>query len=84
MIKIIVDSTCDLDKSLIEKYNIEVLPLRISINNEEFLDNVDVDVDYIYEKMRMGIVPKTSQVNPQDAYFSVIVNGTAMPTGPSL
>ncbi len=68
MVKIVVDSTCDLDKELIEKYNIEVLPLRISINNEEFLDKVNVEVDYIYEKMRMGIVPKTSQVNPQDAY----------------
>ncbi|MDO4534501.1 MAG: DegV family protein [Clostridium perfringens] len=68
MVKIVVDSTCDLDKELMNKYNIEVLPLRISINNEEFLDKVNVDVDYIYEKMRMGIVPKTSQVNPQDAY----------------
>ena len=68
MVKIVVDSTCDLDKELIKKYNIEVLPLRISINNEEFLDKVNVDVDYIYEKMRKGIVPKTSQVNPRDAY----------------
>lgn len=68
MIKIIVDSTCDLDDSFIKKYNIEVLPLRISINNKEFLDKVDVDVDYIYEKMKEGIVPKTSQVNPMDAY----------------
>lgn len=68
MVKIVVDSTCDLDKELIEKYNIEVLPLRISVDNEEFLDKVNVEVDYIYEKMRKGVVPKTSQVNPQDAY----------------
>ena len=68
MIKIVVDSTCDLDDSFIKKYNIEVLPLRISVNNEEFLDKVNVSVDYIYEKMREGIVPKTSQVNPMDAY----------------
>lgn len=52
MIKIVVDSTCDLDDSFIKKYNIEVLPLRISVNNEEFLDKVNVSVDYIYEKMR--------------------------------
>lgn len=68
MVKIVVDSTCDLDESIIKGYNIEVLPLRISLDNEEFLDKVNVDVDYIYKKMRQGIIPKTSQVNPMDAY----------------
>lgn len=68
MTKIIVDSTCDLPDELIRKYDIRILPLIVSINGKEFLDKVSIKVDEVYEAMRKGIYPKTSQPNPLDAY----------------
>ena len=40
-IKITADSTCDLSKELIEKYNIRIIPLHIiNGDNEDFIDGV--------------------------------------------
>ena len=68
MTKIIVDSTCDLPDELMKKYDIKTLPLIVSLNGKEFLDKVSIKVDDVYEAMRKGIWPKTSQPNPLDAY----------------
>lgn len=68
MTRIIVDSTCDLPDELMESYGIRMLPLKVSINGKEYLDKVDIKVDEVYESMRSGICPKTSQPSPSDAY----------------
>lgn len=68
MTKIIVDSTSDLPDSIVEEYDIDVLPLRIYIEGEEYLDNVTISVDEVYDAMRKGLFPKTSQPNPKDTY----------------
>ena len=63
MIKIIVDSTCDINNEISDNYDIEVIPLSITIDGVSYLDGVDIDVDTIYKCMRDGKVPKTSQVS---------------------
>lgn len=68
MIKIIVDSTCDLPKSLLEEYDIKKLPLRILLHNEDYADGVDITIDEVYDEMRKDVLPKTSQVRPADFY----------------
>ncbi|NLW40460.1 MAG: DegV family protein [Tissierellia bacterium] len=68
MIKIIMDSTSDLPSHLVEKYNIDILPLRVFLKDKEYLDKVDIDVEEVYEAMREGISPKTSMPNPKNAY----------------
>ena len=37
-VKIISDSTCDLSPELIEKYNIDILPLHILLGENEYED----------------------------------------------
>ena len=49
MIRIFSDSTCDLSKELIERYDITILPLHILLGEEEFLDGVDITPDEIYK-----------------------------------
>lgn len=49
MVKIISDSTCDLSRDLIEKYDIDILPLHIHLGNEEYEDGVNIVPDQIYE-----------------------------------
>jgi DegV family protein with EDD domain len=68
MIKIMVDSTCDLPDELIKKYDIKILPLRVSLDDKEYLDKKTIEVDEVYSAMRKGIIPKTSQPNPKDMY----------------
>ncbi len=61
MIKIISDSTCDLSKDLIEKYNIAILPLHIHLGEEEYQDGVTITPDEIYTWADANnTTPKTS------------------------
>lgn len=68
MIKIVVDSTCDLPDETVKKYDIEVLPLRVQLNDRDFEDRVTITVDEVYDAMRKGIYPKTSQPNLMESY----------------
>lgn len=68
MTKIIIDSTSDLPKDIIERYNIDILPLRVFINGTEYLDKVTVSIDEIYNEMKNGILPQTSLPNPKNIY----------------
>ncbi len=64
--KIIIasDSTTDLSKELIEKYDIKILPLGVSLGEKLYTDGVDVDPDMIYAHYaKTGELPKTSAVN---------------------
>jgi DegV family protein with EDD domain len=61
MIKIISDSTCDLSQELIAKYNIDILPLHIHLNEEEYQDGVTITPDEIYAWADANnTTPKTS------------------------
>ena len=42
MVKIIADSTCDLSKELLERYDISILPLHILLGEEEYLYGVNI------------------------------------------
>lgn len=61
-IKIIVDSGADLPKSLIEEYNIDVIPLYVILGEEEFLDGESIEPVDLFQNMRNGSHYKTSQV----------------------
>ena len=67
--KIIIasDSTCDLGAELIEKYGVKILPLGVTLGEENYTDGVDIDPDMIYANYeKTGQLPKTSAVNLTD------------------
>ena len=67
MICIFSDSTCDLSKELIERYDITILPLHILLGEEEFLDGVDITPDEIYKwSDEHKTTTKTSAVSIED------------------
>lgn len=68
MIKIIVDSTCDLPDEELQNHNISVLSLKVLLEDKEYLDKRTITVDEVYNAMRKGIMPKTSQPGPSDIY----------------
>lgn len=64
MTKIIADSTCDLSKELIEKYDIEIFPLHIILGDEEYLDGVNISPAEIYAWSDANkTTPKTSALD---------------------
>lgn len=68
MIRIISDSTCDLSKELIEKYNVYIVPLHIVLGDDEFLDGVNITPDDIYAwSDANNATPKTSAVSIEEA-----------------
>lgn len=64
MIKIISDSTCDLSKELLEKYDIDILPLHVHLDDKEFQDGVTITPDEIYKwSDENNTTPKTSAMS---------------------
>ncbi len=61
MVKIISDSTCDLSQELLEKYNVEIVPLHILLGEKEYEDGRSITPDEIYEwSDKNDTTPKTS------------------------
>ena len=48
-IRIVADSTCDLSKDLLEKYNISIIPLCIIMDDKSYYDGVEATPDKIFE-----------------------------------
>ena len=65
-IKITVDSTADLSKELLEKYNITMIPLFVSLGEELYLDGESISPEMIYDYVtKTKQLPKTSAVNTE-------------------
>lgn len=65
-IKIIIDSTSDLRKEEIEKYDLEVAPLYVSFPEKTFMDGVDLTTPKLYSAVEQyGVLPKTAARNPE-------------------
>jgi DegV family protein with EDD domain len=64
-IALITDTTSDLNKEFIEKYNINVLPFRIIYSDREYLDNVDITSQEVYDNMAKE-VPTSSLPSMKD------------------
>ncbi|PID82833.1 MAG: fatty acid-binding protein DegV [Clostridiales bacterium] len=63
-IKLIADSSCDLPRELAEKYNIEILPLLVYVNDKEYKDNIDISNDEIINSMLEQKKVHTGQYPP--------------------
>ena len=66
-IRFAADSTCDLNPALIERYQIEVIPLSIELDGKYYTDGVDLKPDDIISSVNGGsTLPKTSAVNVEE------------------
>ena len=61
------DSTTDLSKELKERYNVKVMPLKITLGDKTYTDGVDINPDDIYAHHdKTGELPKTAATNVSD------------------
>jgi DegV family protein with EDD domain len=64
-IGLLTDSTCDLTQELIDKYDIEIIPLSVHFGDEEFQDGVDINPDSFFKKLAKNKeLPHTSRPAP--------------------
>ena len=65
-IGISADSTCDLPKELIEKYDINIVPLYVNLGDDQYTE-ADITYKEIYDFVdKTGVLPKTSAKTPED------------------
>lgn len=66
-IKIITDTSCDLPQDLLNQYNIEMIPLKVTFNEKEtYLDRLEISPEQFIDKMKSSkTLPKTSAPDPQ-------------------
>lgn len=65
MIRIITDSSADLEPREYAALNITCIPLTVFFGDEEYRENVNLSKDQFYELLSTGAAPKTAQPSPQ-------------------
>ncbi|WP_230126688.1 DegV family protein [Bacillus sp. CECT 9360] len=65
-IQIISDSACDLPLSFYKDNNVNLAPLQVLIDDKTYEDLKTIQPKEIYDAMREGKAPKTSQVSPEN------------------
>lgn len=78
-IAIVTDSTADISQGLIEAYDIQVVPLTVSIDDKQYLDRVEIQNDTLYRHLEdCDKLPVTSQPTPAqfvEAYRTCMAKG---------
>jgi EDD domain protein, DegV family len=67
-VAIVTDSTADLPREYLEKYNITVVPLSVIFEENAYTDNgIDITKDEFYRKLKIAKkLPTTAQPTPAD------------------
>ena len=66
-VRIVADSTCDLPAAEATARGLTIVPLRVIIGEEAYLDGREIDAATLYARMRASaVVPRTSQPTPQE------------------
>ena len=65
MVRLITDSSADLEPKEYEQLNITCIPLSVFFGEKEYQENVNLSKDQFYDLLASGEYPKTSQPAPQ-------------------
>lgn len=67
MIKLIADSTCDLSEEVVERYDIGIAPLTITMEGKSYRDRIDLKADEFYKKLEtLSEFPTTAMPSPAE------------------
>ncbi|NLB53529.1 MAG: DegV family protein [Syntrophomonadaceae bacterium] len=66
-VKIITDTSCDLPLELLNQYNIEMIPLKVTFDDQDtYLDRFEISPsEFVIKMKRSKTLPKTSAPDPQ-------------------
>ena len=69
MIGFVTDSNAQLPPALAERYGVEIVPLSVTIDGEEYLEGVDLDAEAFYARFRTGR-PTVTTAQPSPGRFA--------------
>jgi len=72
MIKIMADSTCDLSQDILDKYDISIAPLTVTMNGKSYRDRVDITADEFYSMMENLETPPTTGMPSPSSYLDIM------------
>ncbi|MBP9920693.1 MAG: DegV family protein [Proteiniclasticum sp.] len=72
MIKIMADSTCDLSQEILDKYDISIAPLTVTIEGKTYKDRVDITADEFYSMMENLDTPPTTGMPSPSSYLDIM------------
>lgn len=79
MIKLVVDSSSDIDKQEADKLGVTLLPIQVRFGDDEYLDGVNLSHKRFFELLiESDELPKTSQINEfryEEAFSELTKNG---------
>ncbi|MCA1056765.1 DegV family protein [Rossellomorea aquimaris] len=64
-VKLFADSASDLPKEFFDQDNIDFFPLKVHIEGQDYEDLITIEPKKVFDKIREGHMPKTSQVSPE-------------------
>lgn len=64
-IRIVTDSSCDLNNEIAEKYNIEIVPLNIAFGDNIYADGEIENIEFYKMMADSPVLPKTSCPSPE-------------------
>ena len=76
MIGLCTDSNAQLPPSMARRYGVEVVPLTVTVDGQEFLEGVDLDADAFYARFRER-TPKVSTAAPSPGRFAAAYRALA-------
>ena len=83
-IKLVIESSSDIDSEEAEKLGIEMLSIPITFGEEEYMDGVDITREQFYEKLvKCSDLPKTSMINAyrfEEVFEEHVKNGDEVVT----
>ena len=72
---LITDSTCDLPEEMLRGLGVRVVPLRVRLDDDEYMDKIDILPEEFFEKLPKARIAQSSQPPPSDfaeAYFKTL------------
>ncbi len=70
MIGLCTDSNSQLPQSLAERYDVEVVPVTVTVNDHDYLEGVDLDADVFYDMLSADPPPRVSTSQPSPGQFA--------------
>lgn len=78
-IRIIVDSSADIEEDYARDHGIQIIPMTITFGNEEFAEGVDITRTEFFQRLvETDELPRTSQIPPmvfQDIFQEIVTAG---------
>ena len=77
MIGLCTDSNAQLPPELVERYGVEVVPLTVTIDGQDFAEGVDLDADGFYARFAGAARPEVGTAAPSPGRFAIAYRALA-------